>query len=127
MAKHRQSIRPEAPMRQDCRLVAVGARKAGRRDYITRRVSKRTGYAKPVCDEIIKAVLVEIMQVVCELGYVEIKGFGRWGVYRYAGGRGRSYQSGKLHTIPPGYRVRFRLAGEWRKVVREYYNGDGNA
>ena len=128
MGKGRSSIRVEAPMVAWCRPKVHAPHHAGRRESICWRVAARTGYSRKVTDEICLAMFVEIMQVLCETGKVQVNGFGHWTVHRFKGSTGQiRMDTGKVVSVPPGWRIRFSATKSWRKVVRDTYNGDGNA
>ncbi len=119
----RCSIRPEMPMDPACRLSAgVEPRNAGNRDYVVRRAAKRTGYTRAVVNEITRAFLIELMQVVTETGYVEFNGFGTWGLKRYTHYWNRDPRTGKGQRVPVTWRMRFHASRAWKDVIKEHWH-----
>lgn len=121
--KRREVIRVEAPMVAGCRPVSHAPHYPGRRETICWRVAARTGYSRRVTDEICSAMFIEIMQVLCETGKVQVNGFGHWTVTRFRGATGgMNNRTGKRISVPPGWRIRFSATKRWRQVVREAYD-----
>ena len=94
--------------------MAKGRSRVGKNDLVGN-VAGTTELTKENTKKVVNAVLDGIFTVLKQSGQLQLTKFGTFSVRKTKGRQGRNPATGQPITIPPGYRLGFKVSKVWKE------------
>jgi len=94
--------------------MAKGRSRVGKNDLVGT-VAGTTELTKENTKKVVNAVLEGIFSVLKQTGQLQLTKFGTFSVRKTKGRQGRNPATGQPITIPPGYRLGFKVSKVWKE------------